>query len=102
MNIFKNKVSGSYPFWLPMGKQLKERLTLEICKRVAEGAGIKSRVFLHKFKHICYSFIHKGIPIESIKELLSNWSVVQMEVYLHNNTDHLLPQVSRLNKQLEK
>ena len=42
------------------------------------------------------------ITIESIKELLGHWSVVQTEAYAHNNSDRLLPQVSRLNKLLEK
>ena len=103
MHIFKDKVSNSYPFCSPMGKQLKERRMLEVCKRVAEDAGIKSRAYLHKFRHTYATLlIHRGIPIESIKELLGHWSVVQTEAYAHNSTDHLLPQVSRLNKLLEK
>ncbi|MGB5895673.1 MAG: tyrosine-type recombinase/integrase [Ignavibacteriaceae bacterium] len=92
-----------YPFCSPMGKQLKERRMLEACKKVAENAGIESRAYLHKFRHTYATLlIHRGIPIESIKELLGHWSVVQTEAYVHNNTDHLLPQVSRLNKLLEK
>jgi site-specific recombinase XerD len=103
MHIFNNKVSTLYPFCSPTGKQLKERRMLEACKSVAENAGIQSRAYLHKFRHTYATLlIHKGIPIESIKELLGHWSVVQTEAYAHNKSDHLHPQVSQLNKLLEK
>ncbi len=103
MHIFNNKVSTLYPFCSPMGKQLRERKTLAVCKKIAEDAGITSRAFLHKFRHTYATLlIQLGTPIESIKELLGHWSVIQTEAYAHNNTDHLLPQASRLNKLLEK
>jgi site-specific recombinase XerD len=74
---------------------------LEICRKVAEDAGITTRAFLHKFRHTYATLlIQRGTPIESIKELLGHWSVVQTEAYAHNNTEHLLPQASRLNKLL--
>ena len=74
---------------------------IDVCKEVAKAADINSRAFLHKFRHTYATLlIQRGIPIESIKELLGHWSVIQTEAYAHNNTDHLLPQVSRLNKLL--
>jgi site-specific recombinase XerD len=101
--MFRNKQSETYPFCSPTGKQLKERRTLEVCKKVTEDAGITSRAFLHKLRHTYATLlIQRGTPIESIKELLGHWSVVQTEAYAHNNIDHLLPQVSRLNKLLTK
>jgi len=85
--VIGNKLSELYPFCSPTGKQLKERRMLEVCKRVAADAGIKSRAFLHKFRHTYATLlIHRGVPIESIKELLGHWSVVQTEAYAHNNT----------------
>jgi len=69
MHIFNNKISTLYPFCSPMGKQLRERNTLAVCKKVAEDAGITSRAFLHKFRYTYATLlIQKGIPIESIKE----------------------------------
>jgi len=101
--IYKNKNTSKYPFCSPSGKQLKERRALGVCKKVAVEAGITSRAFLHKFRHTYATFlIQRGIPIESIKELLGHWSVVQTEAYAHNNSDHLLPQASRLNKLLSQ
>jgi site-specific recombinase XerD len=103
IQMFRNKQSEIYPFCTTTGKQLKERRTLEVCKKVAEDAGITSRAFLHKFRHTYATLlIQRGTPIESIKELLGHWSIVQTEAYAHNNTDHLLLQVSRLNKLLTK
>ena len=100
---FENKKSEKFVFCSPKGKQLSERRTLEVCKKVAEDAGITSRAYLHKFRHTYATLlIQRGAPIESIKELLGHWSVVQTEAYAHNSTDHLLPQVSRLNKLLTK
>ncbi len=103
MHIFKSKVSDSFPFCSPTGKHLRERKTLVVCKKMAEEAGITSRTFLHKFRHTYATLlIQLGTPIESIKELLGHWSVIQTEAYAHNNTDRLLPQVSCLNKLLDK
>jgi len=103
LQTFRNKQSKIYPFCSPTGKQLKERRALEVCKKVAEDAGIITRAFLHKFRHTYATLlIQRGTAIESIKELLGHWSVVQTEAYAHNNTDHLLPQASRLNKLLSK
>ncbi|HCY75037.1 MAG TPA: hypothetical protein DHV28_03890 [Ignavibacteriales bacterium] len=101
--IYDNKKSSKYPFCSPLGKQLKGRRMLETCKQVAVKAGVNTRAFLHKFRHTYATFlIQRGIPIESIKELLGHWSVVQTEAYAHNNSDHLLPQASRLNKLLSQ
>lgn len=103
IEAFKKKPSETYPFCSPKGKQLLERRMLEICKKVAEQAGITSRAYLHKFRHTYATLlIQRGTPIESIKELLGHWSVVQTEAYAHNSTEHLLPQVSRLNELLTK
>ena len=103
IQAFRNKQSEIYPFCSPTGKQLKERRALEVCKKVAEIAGITTRAFLHKFRHTDATLlIQRGTPIESIKELFGHWSVIQTEAYTHNNTDHLLPQASRLNKLLTK
>lgn len=100
-DIKRNKKSDLYPFCSPKGEQLRERRALEICKSIAESAGITSRAFLHKFRHTYATLlIRYGTPIESIKELLGHWSVVQTEAYAHNNTDHMHSQVSRLNNLL--
>jgi len=103
IQIFRNKHSDIYPFCTTTGRQLRERRVLEACKKVAKDAGISTRAFLHKFRHTYATLlIQRGTPIESIKELLGHWSVIQTEAYAHNNTDHLLPQASRLNKLLSK
>jgi len=84
--------------------QTKTNLTNEtfiVKKSMIVYAGITSRAFLHKFRHTYATLlIRYGTPIESIKELLGDWSVVQTEAYAHNNTDHMHSQVSRLNNLL--
>jgi integrase/recombinase XerD len=72
--IYKSKKLNKYTFCSPTGKQLKERRVLGVCKEVAVKAGISSRAFLHKFRHTYATLlIQRGIPIESIKELLGHW-----------------------------
>ncbi len=99
--IWKNKVSDIYPFCSSRGKILRERRLLDICKEVAKDAGIKSRAYLHKFRHTYASMlIQKGVSIQVIKELLGHSSVTQTEIYAHNRTDLLHPEVSKLDNLL--
>lgn len=96
MNKDKNFV-----FCSPEGMQLRERRALEYCKAVAEKAGIKSRAFIHKFRHTFATLlIQNRVPIQSIKELLGHWSVTQTEIYAHNKSDHMHPEVAVLNSVL--
>jgi len=48
--IRENKLSD-YVFTSPMGKKLRERSLLNVCKNIAKKAGIKSNAFIHKFRH---------------------------------------------------
>lgn len=88
----------NFVFCSQEGTQLKARWTLRLCKAIAEAAGIKSRAFIHKFRHTFATYlIQKGVPIQSIKELLGHWSVTMTEVYAHNKSDHMHSEVSVLN-----
>ena len=71
---------------------------LQDINKIAEKAGIKSRAFIHKFRHTFATYlIQNGVSIQSIKELLGHWSVTMTEVYAHNKSDHMHSEVSVLN-----
>lgn len=96
----KNGTKGLV-FPSPKGGKLLERGLLGKCKKIAEAAGIKSQVTIHKFRHTYATMlIHRGVSIQNIKELLGHSSVVQSEVYAHNKADHLHSDVSKLDNLL--
>ena len=93
----KLKNTCIYTFPAPNGKQLRERQTLAVCKQIANAADIKSNAYLHKFRHTYATYlIRKGVPIQDIKELLGHSSVVETEIYAHNNSDHLHDKIKHL------
>lgn len=99
--LAKEKKSSKYVFPSTKGSQIRERRMLDICKDVAAKAGITSRAFLHKFRSTyATALIHRGVPIQNIKELLGHWSVVETEIYAHNKSDHLHPDVAKLDNLL--
>lgn len=100
-NYYPLRLSEIYVFTSPRGFQLRERRLLESCKAIASTAGIKSNSFLHKFRHTYATMlIHKGVKIQSIKELLGHWSIIETERYAHNKSDHLHQEVSNLDRLL--
>ncbi len=102
LKMWKNKMSEKYVFTSRQGSRLRERRTLEILKKYAEMAGIKSRVYLHKFRHTYATMlIQRGVPIQNIKELLGHWSVIETEIYAHNKSEYLHPDVAHLDHLLE-
>lgn len=101
IQLAKEKRSARYVFPSTKGSQIRERRTLEICKDVAAKAGITSRAFLHKFRSTyATALIRRGVPIQNIKELLGHWSVVETEIYANNKSDHLHPDVAKLDNLL--
>jgi integrase len=96
-SLNENKISEIYPFCSSDGCKMRERRALEICKRVARDAGIKSRAFLHKFRHtFATHLIQNNAPIESIKELLGHSSITETEIYAHNRPDHMHYEIQKL------
>lgn len=90
-----------YVLTSPNGFQLRERKTLQVCKDIAANAGITSNAYLHKFRHTYATMlIHRGVSIQNIKELLGHWSVIETERYAHNKSDHLFPDVQKLDNLL--
>lgn len=99
--LVEEKKSEKYVFSTTNGVQIRERRMLDICKSVAERAGISSRAYLHKFRSTyATALILRGVPIQNIKELLGHWSVVETEIYAHNKSDHLHPDVAKLDNLL--
>ena len=97
----KEKKNEFYVFTSPKGTQLRERRTLEVCKKAAAAAKIESRAILHKFRHTYATMlIRKGVSIESIKELLGHWSITETEIYAHNDSEHLHNEFSNLSNLL--
>ena len=95
-------LSDVYPFCSIKGNKLSERRLLEACKKIAKNAGIKSNAYIHKFRSTTASMlVQRGVPIHSVKELLGHWSVVQTEVYAHQKSDLLHPEVATLNNLLK-
>ncbi|MBU1680919.1 MAG: site-specific integrase [Bacteroidetes bacterium] len=96
-----DKRSEKYVFPSTKGTQIRERRILDICKSIAIKANIASRAYLHKFRSTyATALIHRGVPIQNIKELLGHWSVIETEIYAHNKSDHLHPDVSKLDSLL--
>lgn len=96
-SIETKKNSEVYPFCSPEGFQLRERRTLEICKKVGEKAGLNKRMTLHLFRHSFAShLILNGVSLESIKELLGHKNIAETQIYAHNKSDHLHSQVQNL------
>lgn len=101
IKLAQKKRSEKFVFPSTKGTQIRERRMLDICKSVAVKAKIESRAFLHKFRSTyATALIHRGVPIQNIKELLGHWSVVETEIYAHNKSDHLHPDVAKLDNLL--
>jgi integrase/recombinase XerD len=101
LTLKENQSGDELVFLSPQGKQIRERALLARCKDIAEDAGIAGKANIHKFRHTYATLlIHRGVPIQNIKELLGHASIVQTEIYAHNKADHLHPDVSKLDNLL--
>lgn len=99
--LVAERKSEKYVFTSTHGSQIRERRMLDICKDVAAKAEISSRAFLHKFRSTyATALVQRGVPIQNIKELLGHWSVIETEIYAHNKSDHLHPDVAKLDNLL--
>lgn len=99
---YEKRPKSKYVFTSTEGSQLRERKTLEKCKEVGAQAGIKTRLFIHKFRHtFATMLVLRGVSIQNIKELLGHSSIKETERYAHNKADHLFLDVSRLDNLLK-
>ncbi len=93
-----NRKSEIYPFCSITGKKLRERKLLTACKEIGSSAGIKSRIFLHKFRHtFATHLVKRRVPIEAIQRLLGHSNIQQSMVYLHVRSEELHSDVALLN-----
>jgi len=98
----KNKKNNELVFLSPKGQKLLERPLLAKCKSIAKDTGIITRANLHKFRHTYATLlILRGVSIQNIKELLGHASIAQTEIYAHNSSDYLHPDVARLDNILK-
>lgn len=99
-----NEKKSEYVFTSPNGMQIRERRALEICKGVAQKAGLTSRSFLHKFRATYATLlIQNNIRLESIKELLGHSSTKETEKsYANNDPTKLHREVAVLDGILDK
>ncbi|MDZ7763772.1 MAG: tyrosine-type recombinase/integrase [Melioribacteraceae bacterium] len=98
LKIFARKKSPSYPFCSINGMKLNQSRRLFECKKIGKSAGIKGRVFLHKFRHtFATHLIKRRVPIEVIQKLLGHATIHQSMVYLHIRSEDLHTDVARLN-----
>ena len=66
----QSKNNDDYVFHSRQGAKLRERRTLEICKKVADAAGITKTANIHKFRHTFSSLLSQyGVAYE-VRELL--------------------------------
>ena len=97
-NLNKKRRNKRYVFTSPKGCQVRERRALDALKKVAEQAEIKSRVFLHKFRHTYATMlVLKDVKLQNIKALLGHSSIKETERYAHNKADHLFDEVNKIN-----
>lgn len=98
-HLVKDRGETDYLFTSPGGNKLRERSMLEVCKRVSKNAGIRSRAFIHKFRHtFATMLVQADVPIETIKELLGHSSINETLIYAHNKTNHRHHQVKILDQ----
>ncbi|MGE5681253.1 MAG: tyrosine-type recombinase/integrase [Bacillota bacterium] len=99
----KAKSKSEYVFASTQGFQVRERRTLQICKKVAENAKIKSNAYLHKFRHTYATIlVQKGERLEDIKELLGHSTITETEIYAHHRSDQLHDRVIHLDNIFSK
>ncbi len=97
--LLRDREEGDFLFVGPKGNRLRERSMLAVCKRIAKNAGIKSRAFIHKWRHTyCTMLVHEDVPIETISKLVGHSSITETMIYAHNKTDHRHHQVKVLDK----
>ncbi len=93
---YEQHPDSRYVFTSQEGCQLRERKTLEKCKEIGGKAGIKSRLFIHKFRHTYATYlVLDGEKIQNIKELLGHSSIKETERYAHNKADHLIQDLTK-------
>ncbi|MFH1198522.1 MAG: tyrosine-type recombinase/integrase [bacterium] len=95
----KNKRSNEYIFASIKGSKLSDRRMLESCKEIGEKAGIKERVFLHKWRHtFATQLVRRGVPIEALQKLLGHSSIKETLVYAHVRSEELHEQVRLIDQ----
>jgi site-specific recombinase XerD len=96
--LYVNKAGSAFPFPAPKGDKLKERCLLRVCKKIGEKASIKSRVYIHKFRHTFAShLIQRGVAIEAIQKLLGHSSINETMIYACLKPEGLHQQISVLD-----
>lgn len=81
--ILKGRNPDEYVFMVN-GKQLSERLLLRYCKEIGNKAGIKSRIYLHKFRHtFATTLTMNGCRVEITSKLLGHASLKDTMIYTH-------------------
>ncbi len=100
-DCYKNK-TADWVFTNRIDSNIKERRALQICKDVAEKAGIKNRAYLHKFRSTYATMlVRNDISLESIKELLGHASLAETEsAYANNDSNYLHSKVKVLDNLL--
>lgn len=104
LNQINESKKSEYVFSTSTGKKIRERTALQIVKKVALKADIKTRVNLHKFRATYASQLAaEKIAIESIQSLLGHSSVTTTQKsYANSDAADLSPEVSVLNNILNK
>ena len=98
LELSNQKISEIFVFTSPMGKKLRERRLLVICKKIATSAGITSRAFLHKFRHtFATHLVLNRVPLERVQKLLGHSSINETLIYAHLIPDEMHEDVNVLN-----
>ncbi|MFH1194766.1 MAG: tyrosine-type recombinase/integrase [bacterium] len=95
----KNRRSSEYIFASIQGSKLSDRRMLEACKEIGEKAGIKERVYLHKWRHtFATQLVRRGVPIEVLQKLMGHSSIIETLVYTHVRSEELHEQVKLIDQ----
>jgi site-specific recombinase XerD len=93
------KDTSIYVFSSIKNKKLSARRMLGVCKTIGESAGIKGRVFLHKWRHtFATQLAQRKIPIEAIQKLMGHASIKETMVYAHVRSEELHDEVNSLTQ----
>ncbi len=77
-------------FTTETGREIPQRTALDKVKLYGEIAGLKCKVYLHKFRHTYAShLVQRGTRIEEVRALLGHGSIIQTMVYAHLQSEEL-------------
>lgn len=96
--ILKNRNPEEYVFTTKHNNRVSQKELLRYCKAIGEKAGIKNRIYLHKFRHTFATQLSlKGCRVEAINKLLGHANIQDTMIYTHLESGRLHKEIRILD-----